>query len=191
MGPSGSGVVGLMGGPGVLAHGTMVGLGWSACYASVISCFWLPGESCGRVRRAWKAPALAGLGKHSLFPGSRIDGHFLAGCRRAPLGRLTQLERRICTFPQPWRRRRAARWPRERGKALQGRTPPARADRPRRVVSGPTAATLKSVGPRGAPRKRQPWTTWTPRCAARTKARGTGATSEIILGLSWRPCSGF
>ena len=75
--------MGLMGG---LAFGPMVRLGWSACYASVISCFWLPGESCGRVRRAWKAPALAGLGKHSLFPGSRIDGHFLAGCRRPTSG---------------------------------------------------------------------------------------------------------
>ena len=134
MGPSRSGVVGLMGG---LAFGPMVRLGWSACYASVISCFWLPGESCGRVRRAWKAPALAGLGKHSLFPGSRIDGHFLAGCRRPPLRRLTQLERRSCTFRQPWRRRRAARWPRERGKALKGRTPPARADRRRAEFQGP------------------------------------------------------
>jgi len=95
----------------------------------------------GRVRTrgsaAWMPPGRVARFSTSFFQARRTRRPWRASCHRPPLRRLTQLERRSCTFRQPWRRRRAARWPRERGKALKGRTPPARADRRRAEFQGP------------------------------------------------------
>ena len=72
----------------------------------------------GRVRTrgsaAWMPPGRVARFSTSFFQARRTRRPWRASCRRPPLCRLTQLEKRVCTFRQPWRRRRAARWPRER-----------------------------------------------------------------------------
>ena len=126
--------MGLMGGPGVLG-----GFGWFVVmrhfFAVVLA------RRVVRTRGAG-VEGLARVADHGSmdFSSNRTPLREPAICRRCALvDQLRQLERRICIFRQPWRSRRAARWSSGLGKALQGRTPPARADRPRRV-SGPTAA---------------------------------------------------
>ena len=79
MGPSGSGVVAFMGGPGVWAL-----LGWSAVMRRSSAVFWAPEESCGRVGRGVGEFALAKKGTTSLFDEKAAHREPHAGCAEHP-----------------------------------------------------------------------------------------------------------
>ena len=146
MGPSRSGVGGLMGGPGV-----WVAWGGLLCDASFFCC-------CARLRGradAW-GRGVGGIrarkkGTIAFFIAGAPSTRISSGCHRARLGRLKPANELLALLRQPRRKRRASRWPRTPGKAKLSEPHGARRARSFRAHRRRALFHLRARGPRGAP----------------------------------------
>ena len=147
MGPSRSGVAGLMGGPGAWAAwgGLLV-----RCAVFLLSCS--PEGSCGRVGERCGRNSRSQKRHHCFFIAGAPSTRISSGCHRARLGRLRPANGLLALLRQPGRERRAQRWPRTPGKAKLSEPHGARRARSFRAHRRRALFHLRARGPRGAPK---------------------------------------
>ena len=122
------------------------------CDASFLRAFGRPGSRVDALGRRGGHQVIAVSRHLCFFTGCAFDRRDVAGCRRAPVGRVKRANGLLALLRQPRRKRRAASWPRTPEKAKLSEPHGARRARSFRAHRRRALFHLRARGPRGAPK---------------------------------------
>ena len=129
-----------------------LGCGVVCCDASFLRAFGRPESRVDALGRRGGHQVIAVSRHLCFFTGCAFDRRDVAGCRRAPVGRVKRANGLLALLRQPRRERRAPRWPRTPEKAKLSEPHGARRARSFRAHRRRALFHLRARGPRGAPK---------------------------------------